>query len=358
MLWETLWALVLGLAVSACVQVFVRKTQMERVLGGDGLRQVALATLFGAASSSCSYAAAAAGHSVFKKGAGLVPSLAFMFASTNIVFELGAVLWLLMGWRFVLAEFVGAFLLIAVMWLLVVLTVPKDLVERARRHEEGETDDCCHGEMDHGQMDHGAPIEAHLGRVESWRPVGSAFLMDASMLWKEVLAGFIIAGFITVLVPVDWWQKIFLQTGPHWLRLVENAIVGPIVAALSFVCSVGNIPLASTLWSKGIGFGGVISFIYGDLIVIPLILIYRKYYGLRFAATITGLMFASMVASGVVIDLIFDALGLIPGGPRPRSAASMAHFGWNATTWLDLAAILVAVGLVGLGRRRRAGHRA
>ncbi len=345
MFWETLWALVLGFSLSAIVQVFVSKEQMTRSFGRAGLREVALATGLGAASSSCSYAAVAAAKSAFKKGAALVPVLAFMFASTNLVFELGAVLWLLMGWLFVLAEVIGAFVLIAVMWLIVRFTLPKSLEAEARRHLEGaEESASCHGEHDHEHPPSpGSGTAGEQGNGEGkWRGVASAFAMDVSMLWKELLIGFLLAGFLSALVPEGWWQTLFLTGGPAWLRLIENAIIGPIIAIASFVCSIGNIPLASILWSSGISFGGVISFIYADLIVVPLIVIYGKYYGVKAATYIVAVLFTSMVVAGIIVDLIFSALHLIPSGARPASPIAHAMITWNYTSWLDLVAVIVA----------------
>lgn len=341
MFWETLWALVLGFGISAALQVLVSREQMIRGFGRAGLREVLLATGFGAASSSCSYAAVAAGRSAFQKGAALIPVLAFMFASTNLVFELGAVLWLLMGWRFVLAEVVGALVLIGVMWLLMSIFFPRKLGDEARRQAELAGGDCCH-EHDHGNA-------AAAGR---WTQVANAFWMDWQMLWKEIAAGFLIAGFLAALVPPDWWKALFLEHGSAILRLIENAAVGPIIAVASFVCSIGNIPLASLLWSNGISFGGVISFIYGDLIVIPIILIYGKYFGARAALRITLILYLSMVAAGIIVDLLFAVAGLIPEGPRPASPIENAAITWNYTTWLDLAAIGIAAWLLFLKQRR------
>jgi uncharacterized membrane protein YraQ (UPF0718 family) len=297
MFWETLWALVLGFGISAALQVFVSKEQMTRAFGRAGLREVAVATGLGAASSSCSYAAVAAGRSAFQKGAALIPVLAFMFASTNLVVELGAVLWLLMGWRFVLAEVIGAFVLIGTMWLLMAILFPRNLEKKARDHARIDNDGCHHHQHDHGH---------EMGK---WTLVANAFWMDWQMLWKEIIGGFLIAGFLAALVPTDWWKALFLETGPAWLRLIENALVGPIIAVASFVCSVGNIPLASLLWANGISFGGVISFIYGDLIVIPIILIYRKYFGGRAALYVTFILYAAMVAAGVMSILSSTPLG-------------------------------------------------
>ena len=349
MLWETFWALVLGFGVSAALQVFVSKARMTEWFGRAGLREVTLATGLGAASSSCSYAAAAAGRSAFSKGAALVPMLAFMFASTNLVIELGAVLWLLMGWRFVAAEVVGAVVLIAVMWLLVRLFVPKKIEDLARTNAEDKEDggDCCHH---HGEGQSADP-------PSKWERWANAFVTDVGMLWKEILGGFVIAGFLMTLIPANWWSAFFLTDAPAPLRLVENAAVGPLIAVASFVCSVGNIPLASLLWSQGISFGGVISFIYGDLIIIPLILIYAKYYGVRAAAYITLVLYFSMVIAGVVVDLLFAAAGMIPSGPRPPNAIEHAQVIWNYTSWLDLAALLACGALLVLHTRsRRSGH--
>ncbi|MEP6810618.1 MAG: permease [Chthoniobacterales bacterium] len=342
MLWEMLWALVLGFGISGVMQVFVSKEKMARLFGRTGLKEVALAMGLGAASSSCSYAAAAATKTAFKKGADLVPSLAFLLASTNLVVELGIILWMLMGWRFVLAEVVGAFVMVAIMWLLVWLTAPKKLIEGARAHNEG---DGGHEHMHGGGMSE----RNTLARV------ADAFVMDWLMLWKEILAGVLIAGFLMVLVPHNWWQALFLSNGSYPVRLFENAFVGPLVAFASFVCSVGNIPLASLLWASGCSVGGVIAFIYGDLIVLPLIVAYKKYYGTKAAAYITGVLFASMVGAGIIVDLLFAALGITGESTRPEPAMSHASFQWNYTTWLDIIAILAGGFFVYLHFRKSGG---
>lgn len=342
MLWETFWALVLGFGISAALQVFVSKEQMSRAFGLTNLRTVSLATGLGAASSSCSYAAAAAGRSAFQQGAAFIPAVAFMFASTNLVIELGAVLWILMGWPFVLAEILGAIVLIAVMWLLMSIFFPKQLEAEAREHATIGSDDgdCCGHEGHHRDSDDHGHSPNKLTRV------ANAFVMDCKMLWKEILGGFLIAGFLAAVVPSDWWKSLFLQSGPGWLRLIENALIGPVIALASFVCSVGNIPLASLLWSNGISFGGVIAFIYGDLIVVPLILIYRKYYGGRAALSLTAILYVSMVVAGIVVDLVFAAVGLIPKGPRPENVMSHAMIRWNYTSWFDVIAGVVAIVLL------------
>src|ERR1700736_202551 len=333
MFWETLWALVLGFSISAALQVFVSKERMTRAFGQTNLRTMLLATGLGAASSSCSYAAVAAGRSAFQRGAALIPALAFMFASTNLVVELGAVLWVLMGWHFLLAEIVVAFVLIGVMSLLMSIFFPKRLEAEVREHAKIEihNSEHCHHE-DHA--------------TGQWSRLANAFWMDWAMLWKELVAGFLIAGFLAALVPSDWWKALFIETGNPMLRLIENAAVGPIIAILSVVGSVGNIPPASLLWANGISFGGVISFIYADLLVIPLILIYRKYFGGLATFYIVVIFYASMVAAGVIVDLLFAAANLIPRGGRPLSPIEHATFAWNYTTWFDFIALAVAAGLL------------
>ncbi len=351
MAWETFWALSLGFTISGALQVFVSKERMSRQFGRTNFRSMGFATLFGAASSSCSYAAAAAGRSAFKQGAALIPALAFMFASTNLVIELAAVLWILLGWRFLLANFIGAFVLIGLLWLLAPLIFPKDLEQDARAHVKGgdDEDGCCgHGKHDHND----AKSSGHMSR---WTQVAHAFVMDWSMLWKEISIGFLLAGFLATVIPPHWWQELFWQNGPYWPRLIENCIVGPFIGIASFVCSVGNLPLAAHLWSSGISFGGVISFIFADLIVVPLILIFAKYYGKRAAAYITVVFLLCMITAGIVVDLLFNLLGLIPDGPRPPSPVMEMNFHWNYTSWLDLAAAFLAGFLLVLHFRHR-GH--
>jgi uncharacterized membrane protein YraQ (UPF0718 family) len=250
-----------------------------------------------------------------------------------------------MGWQFVLAEIIGAFVLIGTMWLLMSIFFPKKLENEARERAEMATEGCGHEHHHHQQHEE-----------NKWTRLATAFWMDWRMLWKEIIGGFLIAGFIAALVPADWWKALFLNSGPGWLRLIENAAVGPIVAMASFVCSVGNIPLASLLWANGISFGGVISFIYADLIVVPIILIYGKYFGGRAALYITIIFYVAMVLSGVIVDLAFNALGLIPRGARAESAVAHATFNWDYTAWLDFAAIAVAAWFLYLAlRTRRAG---
>ena len=376
--WNLLWALVLGFTFSGMLQVFVSKEQMSQAFGHTNLRSMLFATLLGGASSSCSYAAAATGRSALQKGAAFLPMLAFMFASTNLVIELGAVLWLVMGWRFVLAEAVGSFVLIGFVWLLGSLVFPKNLGQEAREHAErsGDEGGCGHGDHDHHDGGEGhehhhhshddsdntdeaaKPFAEKIRRSDNWAKVADSFFMDWQMLWKEIVIGFLIGGFLATLVPDAWWQAVFLTHAPAPVRLLENVVVGPILAGLSFVCSIGNVPVASLLWSGGISFGGVIAFLYGDLLVVPLVAAYRKYYGNRVAFYMVLGFFLSMVGSGLVVDGLFNLLGLIPRGPRPPSAIMDAGFSWNYTTWLNLVALALSAWFVYLHVRRSksSGH--
>jgi uncharacterized membrane protein YraQ (UPF0718 family)/YHS domain-containing protein len=306
MAWTVWWALVLGFAISAVVQAWVPRTRIQDALGGSGARPVTLATGLGAASSSCSYAAIAIAKSLFEKGASGASALAFQFASTNLVVEIGIVIWVVIGWQFTLAEFVGGLVLIAIMVMLLRLFVSPRLEGQAREHAQS---------ADSGHQHHSAEtqltLRERLTSMDAWSDVAHNFRADWSMVWKEVTLGFILAGFIGLLGN-DFFNSLFLTHAPSGLRLLENVIVGPIIAILSFVCSVGNVPVAAVLWSGGIGFGGVIAFVFSDLVVLPIVLIYRKYYGNAFALRITALMFVTIVLAALIVDLLFSGAGLIP----------------------------------------------
>jgi uncharacterized protein len=344
MAWEVWWALVLGFLLSGIVQAWVPREQMERALGGRGAGSMARATGLGAASSSCSYAAVAIAKSIFQKGGSLASAMAFQFASTNLVFELGIVLWIFIGWQFTLAEFVGGLLLITLMWLGIRLLVTRGQEEEAREHALAAST---------GHEHHSASGAARLTSLDAWSDVAHNFRGDAQMLWKEITAGFLIAGFISLL-PMDFFNRLFLTgTGGGW-QLLENVILGPVVAILSFVCSVGNVPLAAVLWAGGISFGGVIAFIYADLLIIPLVLIYRRYYGGRVTVVIVGLMFGAIVASALAVDGIFSALGLVPTTRPSIDSIASRGISWNYTTVLNIVFTLVAAALVWLTMRRGA----
>ena len=350
MFWQVGWSLVLGFAISAVLQTVVSKDAMTAALGRSGVREIALATIAGAASSSCSYASAAVGRTLFKSGAGLIPSLAFVFASTNLVVELGIVLYLLMGWQFMAGEWIGGVVLVVVLSFVVRLTYPARLVEAARRHPEP-----GRGHQHGAMAERAGTLRDRLSRRDTWVRVAQNFAMDWSMLWKDLLLGFVIAGALSVFVPNGVWQALFVKGASPWVQVPANALLGPLVAVLSFVCSIGNVPMAAVLWGAGVSFGGVLAFLYADLIVLPLLDVYRRYYGWKMAAYIAGVFYATMVIAALIMDLAFDALGWIPRH-RADMRIEMTHFSLNYTFWLDVVFGLAALALLRMARRHPAKH--
>jgi uncharacterized membrane protein YraQ (UPF0718 family)/YHS domain-containing protein len=336
MAYEVWWALVLGFAISAIVQAWVPRDRIQRALSGDGLAPVGRATVLGAASSSCSYAAIAIAKSLFQKGASAASALAFQFASTNLVWELGLVLWILIGWQFTLAEFAGGIVLIALMWMLHRLFISRKLEEEARRHAEAAESGHQHHSVSSEQ-----PLSQRLRSAAAWSDVAHNFRGDWQMLWKEITLGFLLAGFIGLLGE-DFFNSLFISDAPPFPQTLENVVAGPLIAVLSFVCSIGNVPLAAVLWSGGISFAGVLAFIFADLIVLPIIVAYRKYYGTEFALRITALMFVVMVISALAVDGIFGFAGLVPSD-RPSSEGLFESIGF------DYKLVLNSLGLVAFG---------
>jgi uncharacterized protein len=346
MVWEVWWALVLGFAISAIVQAWVPRERIERTLAGSGARPVGLATGLGAASSSCSYAAVAIARSLFEKGASSATALAFQFASTNLVWELGLVLWVLIGWQFTLAEYLGGIVMIALMALLLRLFVPARLEARAREHAQrvGTEGHHCHGA---GSSEYA--WRERLTSRSAWSEVALNFAGDWRMLYREIAAGFLLAGFIAQLGN-GFFQSLFITSAPQPLPAIESALVGPLIAVLSFVCSIGNVPLAAVLWSGGIGFSGVIAFLFADLLVLPIIAIYRKFYGSSYALRTVALMYLTMVLAALAVTALFSVLGLLPSGPRP----SRAHvFGTVALDYKLLLNLLALAGFAALLRLSR-----
>jgi uncharacterized protein len=343
MAWEVWWALVLGFLFSAMVQAWAPRGRLEHALGGRGPRELTLATGLGAASSSCSYAAVAIAKSLFQKGASLASAMAFQFASTNLVFEIGIVLWIFLGWQFTLAEFAGGFLLIVLMWIGIRVLVSRREEERARERALA---------ADTGHLHESASGSRALS-LDGWADVAQNFRGDWGMLWKEIIGGFLIAGFIALL-PKAVFNDLFLTGTGGAPQLIENVVVGPLVAVLSFVCSVGNIPLAAVLWGGGISFAGVIAFVYADLIIVPLVLVYGRYYGWRLTALIVGRMFGAMVVAALAVDGIFSAAGLVPEKRPSIESITERGISWNYTTMLNIVFTLVAAALFGLTLRRAA----
>jgi uncharacterized membrane protein YraQ (UPF0718 family) len=348
MAWEVWWALVLGFAISAIVQAWVPRERIEGLMSGSDVRSIGWATGLGAASSSCSYAAIAIAKSLFQKGASAASALAFQFASTNLVWELGLVLWVLIGWQFTLAEYVGGIVMIVLMTVLLRLFVSRQVEEQAREHAR-EADTSHQHHMAGEQL----TWRERLTSVRAWSDVAHNFRGDWQMLWKEITIGFLLAGYIAQFGN-GFFEHLFIRHAPAPLPTLENVIVGPIIAVFSFVCSVGNVPLAAVLWSGGISFGGVLAFLFADLIVLPILAIYRKYYGTEFAARTAALMFTTMVIAALIVDGIFSGLGLIPSGPRPTRADIFSAVHVDYKLALNVLGVAIFAGLFWLTARRGA----
>jgi len=356
MLWETLWPLIFGFGLSGAVQAFVSREQMQRVMGDHGPGAVARASGFGMVSSSCSYAATAMAKSLFQKGADFTSAMVFMFASTNLVIELGVVLVVLIGWQFAAAEFVGGAIMIVLLAVTGSLVIRRRLVDEARRRLGGEA-----GEMDEHQMMAGVseerqaelerePWHVKLRSRAAWSDAAGYSMADLMMLRRELVIGYLVAGFLTVLVPTHIWNDVFLHGQGFWTTL-ENVIVGPFIAVISFVCSIGNVPLAAALWHGGISFGGVVAFIFADLITLPLLFIYRKYYGGRLTLRLLVWFWAVMAVAGLAVEGLFSGAGLVPQTQSRPIVATAFH--WNYTTFLNIAFLGIAGYLYWLYRNQR-----
>jgi uncharacterized protein len=340
MTWEITWALILGFLLSAVVQAVVRRSTIVNLMGDDRPRTLAVAVGLGAASSSCSYAAVALARSLFRKGANFTAAMAFEIGSTNLVVELGIILALLVGWQFTAAEFVGGPLMIMVLAVLFRLFVRSRLIDAAREQAERGIAGSMEG---HAAMDMSIKGEGTFWRrlfsPQGFTSVSHVFVMEWLAILRDLVLGLLIAGAIAAWVPETFWQSFFLANHPGWATL-WGPIVGPVVAIVSFVCSIGNVPLAAVLWNGGISFGGVIAFIFADLIILPILNIYRKYYGTRMMLTLLGTFYAAMVAAGYLIELAFGTANLIPSS---RSATVMqAGISWNYTAWLNIVSLVIA----------------
>jgi uncharacterized membrane protein YraQ (UPF0718 family) len=346
MTWEILWALVLGFLLSAVVQALVPKQQVERALPDASPKSLATATGLGIASSSCSYASVALARTLFRKGADFTASIVFELASTNLVVELGIVMALVLGWQFTLGEFVGGPLMIVFLALFFRWLLTQRLVEEAR-HEAGLG---RLGSMEgHAEMDMsvagGGSLWRRLRSPAGFTATSHVYVMEWAAVLRDIAIGLAAAGALAAWVPDSWWRSLFLTHHGTWAK-VWGPVVGPLVAVLSFVCSIGNVPLAAVLWNGGISFGGVIAFVFGDLIILPILDIYRRYYGLRMAGFLFATLTASMVAAGLAVGFLFDALGLQPSGRHAKVENAAAAFAWSPTTFLDLAALAVSAALV------------
>jgi uncharacterized membrane protein YraQ (UPF0718 family) len=345
MTWQLTWSLVLGFTLSAVIEAFVRKSTIARLLPDDRPRSLLTATALGAASSSCSYAAVALARALFRKGANFTAAMAFQFASTNLVIELGLILSLLLGWQFTAAEFAGGPFMIVVMALIFRRFLSGRLVSQARE----QADKAIAGSMEgHAAMDMSVGGSGSFWRRlvtgDGFTSVSHNFVMEWAAVLRDVVLGLLIAGAAAAWIPDSFWQQLFFTSHPLVAK-IWGPIIGPLVAVAAFVCSIGNVPLAAVLWNGGISFGGVVSFIFADLIIVPIIAIYRKYYGTRMALFLTGAFYVTMVAAGYVIELVFTPLHLVPTGARHASVGQNGVT-WNYTTWLNIAFLALAAVLI------------
>ncbi|WGV27325.1 permease [Halotia branconii] len=342
-LWKAFWALMFGYIISAGIQVLITRSQMARLLGKRGPKRAILASFFGFVSSSCSFAALAASRSVLTKGAHPVNALSFLIASTNLVIELGIVLWVLLSWHFVVGNFLLGILMIVYAYLITKFWFPDQLAQSARDHAEQQQ---SHEGMDHDMSGEGR--RSWWDKITSrsgWQAIADAFFMEWKMAYKEILFGFTVAGFISVFVPQSFWDSLFLHTGnnsPSFLVVLENAAIAPIIAFFTFIGSMGNVPLAAMLWSKNASFGGVMSFLGADLVAATVVYLQAKYYGWKYAAYLSGLLYVCMVAAGITVHGIFAFFGILPS-ERPN-LAEIVRFQIDYTFWLNIVfAIIGAV---------------
>jgi uncharacterized membrane protein YraQ (UPF0718 family) len=348
MTWEILWALILGFALSAVVQAVVPKSTIVRLLGDDRSETLVIAAGLGAASSSCSYAAVALARSLFRKGANFTAAMAFEIASTNLVIELGVLLALLMGWQFTAAEFVGGPIMIAFVAVLFRLFVRQQLIDKAREQANKGLAGAMEG---HAAMDMsvqtGGSLWARLISAEGFTAMAHVFVMEWAAILRDLVIGLLMAGAIGAWVPESWWRAFFFTDHPVASAL-WGPIVGPIVSILSFVCSIGNVPLAAVLWNGGISFGGVVAFLFADLLILPILTIYRRYYGTQMALVLLGTFYAAMVGAGYLVELLFGVTGLIPAqrSARVMTESISGGIAWNYTTGLDIAFLILATVLV------------
>jgi hypothetical protein len=349
MFWETLWPIVLGFSLSGAVQVFVTSEQMRRALGNREPAAIAKASGLGMISSSCSYAASAMAKSLFQKGADFTTSMVFMFASTNLVVELGIVLFVLIGWQFAAAEFVGGPIMIVLLALLGGIVFRSGVVAVARRHLGSATEESFLNQEQRGSDDPVSGWRTRLVSRGAWSDAASYTIADLKMLRREMVVGYLIAGSLAVLVPSRTWNEIFIRGHGGW-TVLENAAVAPIIAFFSFVCSIGNVPMAAALWKGGISFGGVISFLFADLLAAPLVMIYRRYYGGQLTLRLVMLFWLVMTSAGLIVEGIFSVGGLVPDR-RPTEIAPIA-FHWNYTSILNIISLALFAYLYRLYRNR------
>ncbi|MGF1460890.1 MAG: permease [Leptolyngbyaceae cyanobacterium] len=353
--WKAFWAFVLGYIVSSMIQVFVTRDRMHQAMGSAGKGSIALGAFFGFISSSCSFSALSTTKSLFQKGAGFVPAMAFLLASTNLVIELGIIIAIFLGWQFVVGEYIGGLLLIVVAWLFYEVTRPQDMIRQARRRLREQVGD---GATDQTSFD----WQDKMQSLKGWRQVANTYFMEWGMVWKDVTVGFTIAGLITAFIPPTFFQTLFIGAGEGsgnigFFALLENILVGPIAAFLTFIGSMGNIPLAAILYENGVSFGGIMAFIFSDLVVFPVIRVNAKYYGWKMAAYILAMLFTALVVTSLVLHYGFSLFDLLPETASGRSGQEN-RFAIGYTFFLNVAFLIVTGILAWLkfGHRQSSSH--
>lgn len=342
--WMALWAFVLGYIISSMIQIFVTEEKMQKAMGENEGKSMLLGTFFGFISSSCSFSALAGTKSIFKKGASFVSSIAFLLASTNLVIELGIIISIFLGWQFVVGEYVGGILLILICWILIRIINPKKLIEKARKNLESEDDD---------EIDDSKDWKKQIQKEDSWARVAKKYKMEWQMVWKDVTVGFTIAGIVAAFVPDSFFQTLFINSGQGntdftFLEILEHIIVGPVAAFLTFIGSMGNIPLAALLFGKGVSFAGVMAFIFSDLVVFPVLRINARYYGWKMSLFILFLLFTALIVTSLALHYSFDLIGILPDSSQVKIQDS-EYFKIDYTFYLNLGFLTISGYLVYLG---------
>lgn len=343
--WMALWAFILGYIISSIIQIFVTEKRMQKTMGEHEGKSLLLGTFFGFISSSCSFAALASAKSILKKGASFVSSIAFLLASTNLVIELGIIISIFLGWQFVVGEYVGGILLILICWGLIRIINPKKLIAKARKNLENEDDDNI--------IDDSKNWKKQIQKEDSWARVAKKYKMEWQMVWKDVTVGFTIAGIVAAFVPDSFFQTLFINSGQGktdftFLEILEHIVVGPIAAFLTFIGSMGNIPLAALLFGKGVSFAGVMAFIFSDLVVFPVLRINARYYGWKMSLFILFLLFTALIGTALTLHYTFDFLNMLPD-PSQVKIQDSEFFKIDYTFYLNMAFLAISGYLIYLG---------
>ncbi|AOE50320.1 permease [Kangiella sediminilitoris] len=341
--WMALWAFILGYLISSLIQVLVTRKRMQKAMGKDGPRSMALGTFFGFISSSCSFSALSTTRAIFNKGAGLAPSVAFLLASTNLVIELGLVIAIFLGWQFVVSEYVGGLILILVTWLLIRITRPRRLEAQARKQMDNDEED---GD------DENLSWKEKLVSKNSWQNIGQTYVMEWQMVWRDVLIGFTVAGIISAMVPDSFFETMFIGSGgensanPGFLEVLAQTVVGPVAAFFTFIGSMGNIPLAAVLFGQGVTFAGVIAFIFSDLVVLPVLRINARYYGWKMALYLLTIMLLAIIIAALTLHYSLAFLGLLPDFTAVTAPGSRDFFKLNYQFYLNVALFIINLALI------------